>query len=147
MKPGTFKSADVKAGEEGFTLIELLVVLGIIALLAAVVAPQVIGYLGTARSDTAKAQLKNLESALELYYLDTGSYPTAESGLQALVAQPAGLASWKGPYLKKREALTDPWGKPYQYRVPGEHGSVDLFTLGRDGKEGGDGEDKDIVSW
>lgn len=136
-----------RSREEGFTLIELLVVLGIIALLAALVAPQVIRYLGTARSDTAKAQLKNLESAIELYYLDTGTYPSAESGLQALVAPPTGLASWKGPYLKKKEALFDPWGKPYQYRAPGEHGNVDLFTLGRDGREGGDGEDKDVVSW
>jgi general secretion pathway protein G len=140
-------STGPRAREEGFTLIELLVVLGIIAMLAALVAPQVIRYLGTARSDTAKAQLKNLESAVELYYLDTGTYPAAESGLQALVAPPNGLASWKGPYLKKKEALFDPWGKPYQYRTPGEHGNVDLFTLGRDGREGGDGEDKDVVNW
>jgi general secretion pathway protein G len=136
-----------RSREAGFTLIELLVVLGIIALLAALVAPQVIRYLGSARSDTAKAQLKNLESAVELYYLDTGTYPPAEAGLEALVAQPAGLGSWKGPYLKKKEALIDPWGKPYQYRVPGEHGNVDVFTLGRDGREGGEGEDRDIVSW
>lgn len=133
--------------QDGFTLVELLVVLGIIALLAALVAPQVIRYLGSARTDAAKAQLKNLESAVELFYLDTGTYPSTESGLEALVIQPAGLGSWKGPYLKKREALTDPWGKPYQYRTPGEHGTIDVFTLGRDGREGGDGEDKDIVNW
>jgi general secretion pathway protein G len=147
MKSGTSNGVQERSREAGFTLIELLVVLGIIALLAALVAPQVIRYLGSARSDTAKAQLKNLESAIELYYLDTGTYPSTETGLEALVAPPAGLASWKGPYLKKKEALTDPWGKPYQYRAPGEHGNVDLFTLGRDGREGGQGEDQDIVSW
>ena len=133
--------------EDGFTLVELLVVLGIIALLAALVAPQVISYLSGARSGAAAAQLKNLESAIELYYLDTGSYPPPEAGLEALVAPPAGLASWKGPYLKKRDGLVDPWGKPFAYANPGAHGSFDIFSLGRDGREGGEGEDKDIVSW
>jgi general secretion pathway protein G len=147
MKPVISADDRPSSREDGFTLIELLVVLGIIALLAALVAPQVIRYLGTARTDTARAQLKNLESAVELYYLDTGTYPSSENGLQALVAAPTGLASWKGPYLKKKEALFDPWGKPYQYRAPGQHGNVDLFTLGRDGREGGDGEDKDIANW
>ena len=133
--------------EDGFTLVELLVVLGIIALLAALVAPQVIGYLSGARSDAAAAQLKNLESAVELYYLDTGGYPPADAGLEALVVPPAGLASWKGPYLKKRDGLTDPWGKPFAYANPGTHGAFDIFSLGRDGREGGEGEDKDVVGW
>lgn len=134
-------------GEEGFTLLELLVVLGIIALLAALIAPQVIRYLSDARSKTAEAQLKNIESSIELYYLDNGAYPAGESGLMALVEAPANVPGWRGPYLKKREALVDPWGKPYAYRSPGEHGKFDLFTFGRDGKEGGTGEDKDIVNW
>jgi general secretion pathway protein G len=134
-------------GIEGFTLVELLVVLGIIALLAALVAPQVIGYMGGARADSAKAQLRNIESAIELYYLDTGEYPPQEPGLDALVAAPADVKNWRGPYIKKREGLVDPWGKRYQYRQPGEHGDFDLSSMGRDGREGGEEEDADIVNW
>jgi general secretion pathway protein G len=134
-------------GQAGFTLLELLVVLGIIALLAALVAPQVIRYLSDARSSTANAQLKNIESAVELYYLDNGRYPSAESGLVDLVTAPAGVAGWKGPYLKKKQGLVDPWGKPFVYVFPGAHGTYDIVSLGRDGKEGGDGEDRDLVSW
>jgi general secretion pathway protein G len=133
--------------EGGFTLMELLVVLGIIALLAAVVAPQVMRYMGDARSKTATAQLKNIEGSLELYYLDTGTYPSADVGLSALVDPQAGVPGWRGPYLKKREALLDPWGRSYVYRVPGEHGAFDLSSMGRDGKQGGEGEDRDILNW
>lgn len=133
--------------QAGFTLLELLVVLGIIALLAALVAPQVIRYLSDARSSTANAQLKNIESAVELYYLDNGRYPSTESGLADLVTAPAGVAGWKGPYLKKKQGLVDPWGKPFVYTFPGAHGSYDIVSLGRDGKEGGEGEDRDLVSW
>ena len=132
------------AHEQGFTLVELLVVLGIIALLAAMVAPQVIRYLGSARSETALVQLKNIESALELYYLDTGKYPEQ---LSALVEAPASATDWHGPYLKKSNGLLDPWGKPYSYKMPGEHGSFDLSSFGRDGVVGGEGEDKDLQSW
>jgi general secretion pathway protein G len=135
------------AADDGFTLIELLVVLGIIALLAALVAPQVIGYLSGARSQAAAAQLKNLESAVELYYLDNGVYPATDAGLGALVKAPSGLVGWKGPYLKRADGLVDPWGKPFNYTNPGVHGAYDIFSLGRDGREGGDGEDKDIVNW
>jgi general secretion pathway protein G len=134
-------------GEDGFTLTELLVVLGIIALLVALVAPQVIRYLSGARSQAAEAQLKNIESAVELYFLDTGGYPPADAGLEALVVPPANVPGWKGPYMKKRDGLVDPWGKPYTYRAPGQHGAYDVFSLGRDGREGGEDEDKDIVSW
>jgi general secretion pathway protein G len=133
--------------EAGFTLLELLVVLGIIALLAALVAPQVIRYLSDARSSTANAQLKNIESAVELYYLDNGRYPSAETGLEDLITAPASVAGWKGPYLKKKQGLVDPWGKRFIYTFPGAHGPYDIVTLGRDGKEGGDGEDRDLVSW
>jgi general secretion pathway protein G len=133
--------------EDGFTLVELLVVLGIIALLAALVAPQVIRYLSQARSETAAAQLRNIESAVELFYLDTGAYPPADVGLEGLMSAPVSVAGWKGPYLKKRDGLVDPWGKPFAYRQPGEHGAYDVYSLGRDGKVGGEGEDKDIISW
>jgi general secretion pathway protein G len=133
--------------ENGFTLIELLVVLGIIALLMALVAPQVIRYLSEAKSETASVQLKNLESALELYYLDTGEYPASEAGLHALVVSPAGAKGWRGPYLKRESGLLDPWGKPYTYKLPGEHGAYDIYSLGRDAALGGEGENKDLVSW
>lgn len=129
---------------DGYTLMELLVVLGIIALLVALVAPQVLRYLGDARSGTARAQMKNIESALELYYLDTGTYPTQQDGLAALVRQPPGLQSWKGPYLKQESGLVDPWGKPYGYATPGKSGPFELSSMGRDGQPGGSGEDADI---
>jgi general secretion pathway protein G len=141
------KEKNCQAQEDGFTLVELLVVLGIIAMLAALVAPQVIRYLGQARTDTASAQLKNVESALELYYLDNSQYPTSEDGLTALVTAPASAKSWRGPYLKRKDGLTDPWGKPFAYKFPGENGQYDVFSLGRDGQPGGDGEDKDLTSW
>ncbi len=133
--------------DEGFTLLELLVVLGIIALLAALVAPAVVRYLGAARGDAASAQLKNIESAVELYYLDVGTYPPNDVGIAALVEAPANVKNWRGPYLKKKEGLVDPWGKPFQYALPGKHGAYDILSYGRDGKEGGDGEDKDLVNW
>ncbi len=135
------------SAEEGFTLVELLVVLGIIALLAAVVAPQVIRYVSDARVETARVQLKNIESALELYYLDAGQYPTTEQGLEALVSAPAGLETWRGPYIKLKKGIVDPWGQTFSYEQPGEHGALDLFTLGRDKAVGGEGEDRDILNW
>lgn len=133
--------------DDGFTLVELLVVLGIIALLMALIAPQVLRYLSAAKSETGLAQLKNLESALELYYLDAGEYPTNEQGIEALNEAPANAKGWRGPYIKQKTGLLDPWGKPYVYRVPGQHGAFDLFSLGRDGADGGEGENKDLVNW
>lgn len=140
-------SSGKQTGTEGFTLTELLVVLGIIALLAALVAPQVVRYLSKARTDTATAQIKNIEGALELYYLDVGSYPLVNDGLEALFTSPANVLSWKGPYLKRRDGLADPWGRAYLYQSPGQHGDFDISSLGRDGHEGGKGEDADITSW
>ncbi|HEX8232262.1 MAG TPA: type II secretion system major pseudopilin GspG [Caulobacteraceae bacterium] len=133
--------------EAGFTLLELLVVLAILGLLAAIVAPQVLKYLGSSRSQTGKVQVENINAALELYRLDIGRYPTAQEGLQALVTAPATAATWNGPYLQKAAALTDPWGEPYAYRVPGRHGEVDVFTLGSDKVEGGKGEARDVGNW
>jgi general secretion pathway protein G len=133
--------------EDGFTLVELLVVLGIIALLAAVVAPQVIRYVSDARTATARVQLKNIESALELYYLDAGQYPTTEQGLDALVSAPSGVEGWQGPYIKLKKGIVDPWGQTFGYKQPGEHGTLDVFTLGRDKAAGGEGEAEDIVNW
>lgn len=132
---------------QGYTLVELLVVLAILGLLVALATPQVIKYLGSAKTDAAGIQIKNLVGILDLYHLGVGQYPTQEEGLQALVEQPPQTEKWNGPYLKNREALIDPWGNPYVYRIPGEHGEYDLYSLGADGKEGGEGEDQDVVSW
>ncbi len=125
----------------------MLVVLAILALFATFAVPQVLKYLGTARSQVARAQINNLVSAVELYFLDTGRYPDATTGLQALFTPPPGVAGWQGPYLKSERGLIDPWGRPYVYRYPGQHGKFDILSLGRDGKPGGTGEDADITSW
>jgi general secretion pathway protein G len=127
----------------GFTLLELLVVIVIIGLLAGYVAPRYFGQVGKSEVQVARAQLDSLEKALDQYRLDNRHYPTAEQGLLALVNPPAGEASWAGPYLKKM-LPNDPWGHPYVYRVPGSRTEYDLFSLGRDGKPGGSGEDADI---
>jgi general secretion pathway protein G len=129
----------------GFTLVELLVVMVIIGLLAALVAPRLFPKLGKGKQAAAKAQIELIGQALDHYRLDTGHYPTTEQGLNALVTNP-GVDKWQGPYLKKGLPL-DPWGKPYVYQYPGSHGEYDLYSYGRDGKPGGDGEDEDIVSW
>lgn len=133
--------------ERGFTLLELLVVLAILGLLAAIVGPQVIKYLGSSKSQTAHVQAKNIGAALELYRLDAGRYPTAEEGLQALVKAPPSDPAWNGPYIPDQAALTDPWGKPYLMKQPGEHGEIDVYSLGSDGAAGGTGEAKDVGSW
>jgi general secretion pathway protein G len=133
--------------QAGFTLIELLVVLVILGLLAAFAAPQVLNYLGRAKTDAARAQVQNIASILDLYRLEVGSYPTQLDGLEALLEQPPDAARWNGPYVKRRDALTDPWGRMYVYRYPGDHGAYDLYSLGADGGEGGDGEDQDVTSW
>lgn len=131
----------------GFTLIELLVVLMILGLLAGVVGPRVMKYMGGARSNTAKLQIEELGAGLDLFHLEIGRYPTTDEGLLALADRPSGINNWQGPYLKKKTIPSDPWGNTYQYRSPGENGDYDLFTLGRDNTDGGEGEDTDIVSW
>lgn len=130
--------------DSGYTLTELLAVLVILVLVIGLVAPQVIGYLSRAKSQTAQVQIENLASALDFYAFDTGSYPSEPLGLTALVENPEGVTGWSGPYLRKSEVPDDPWGRAYVYRVPGPNGPFDLYTLGADGAEGGDGEDADI---
>lgn len=126
----------------GFTLIELLVVLAILALLAGLVGPRVLNQLGGAKSKTAAVQIADLDKALELFKLDVGRYPSTEEGLQALQTKPASVASgWAGPYLKG-SLPTDPWGKPYAYKLEG--GAVLIQSLGADGAPGGDGENADL---
>lgn|SRR5215510_12670001 len=139
--------ASLDSTDAGFTLLELLIVLGILVLIATMAAPQVLGYLGQARTQTAQVQVKNIATALELFYLHNGGYPSEQVGLTALMKAPANAPNWRGPYLKGAEGLIDPWGRPYRYRVPGRHGDFDLYTLGRDNKEGGTGEDRDLKNW
>jgi general secretion pathway protein G len=133
--------------DAGFTLVELLVVLIILGLIAAFAAPQVIKYVGGAKSDSAKIQVERLSSVLDLYRLQVGRYPSDDEGLDALMDAPADASNWDGPYLKKADSLIDPWGRPYLYRFPGEHGDFDLYTLGADDQEGGEGENRDLTSW
>ncbi len=130
----------------GFTLLELLVVLVILGLLAGYVAPKYFSQVGKSEVTTAQAQIGALEKALDQYRIDTGHYPTTEQGLAALNAKPAEEPRWGGPYLKKA-VPNDPWGKPYQYRMPGEHSEVDVFSMGRDGAPGGSGDGADIGNW
>jgi general secretion pathway protein G len=123
------------------------VVLVILGMLAALAGPRVMKYVGGAKSDTAKLQIEEFSAALDMYKLEVGRYPNSQEGLQALVQAPAGASNWNGPYLKKSTVPKDPWGADYQYAAPGQHGPIDLFSYGADGREGGEGEDKDVVSW
>ncbi len=132
--------------QNGFTLIELLVVIIILGLLSALVAPKFFGKVDKAKQKTAKTQIELFGSALDEFRLDNGRYPTTAEGLEALRTKPGALANWDGPYLPKSIPM-DPWGKPYVYLSPGEHGPYDLLSYGADGAAGGDNNDKDIVSW
>jgi len=133
--------------EEGYTLLELLVVLAIIALLVGFVAPKMMGYLGRAKADAAKVQLHNVATALDLYRLDVGSYPSESEGLRALLEKPGSAEHWSGPYLQKADGILDPWGQPFIYKQPGQHGEYDMLSYGADKQPGGDGDDADITSW
>lgn len=133
--------------QEGFTLLELLVVLVILGLVAAFAAPQVIKFLGGAKTDSANIQIERLSGILDLYRLEVGRYPSEDEGLEALLVEPADAKGWNGPYVQKESTLEDPWGRPYLYRSPGENRDYDLYSLGADGVEGGEGEDQDVTSW
>jgi general secretion pathway protein G len=143
---GEFRNRNHKAGQSGFTLLELLVVMVIIGLLAAYVAPKYFSQIGKSETKTAMAQIDALGKALDQYRLDVGHYPDSEQGLAALFTKPTNEAKWDGPYLQKK-VPNDPWGKPYVYRQPGEHGEYDLLSYGKDGQPGGSGEDSDITNW
>jgi general secretion pathway protein G len=130
----------------GFTLLELLVVMVIIGLLAGYVGPRYFSQIGKSEVKVARAQIDALEKALDQYRIDAGNYPAAEAGLAALMERPANEPKWGGPYLKKAVPL-DPWGRPYLYKQPGDHGAVDVWSLGKDGQPGGSGEGADITNW
>lgn len=134
-------------GERGFTLVEILVVITIIGLIMALVGPRVLNYLGEAKVKAAKIQIESFSSTLDLFYLDTGRYPSTTEGLAALVQRPGGVQAWNGPYLKGAMIPNDPWGHPYIYRLPGEHGVYDIVSYGSDGQEGGTGTAADVTSW
>ncbi len=141
------RKATARAGERGYSLLELLVVLAILGLIIAIAAPRVIGYFDASKAKTAQIQISNIAAALDLYYLANGAYPSEQQGLKALVEKPEAIQSWDGPYLNRADGIIDPWGRPYLYKQPGTHGKFDVSTLGADGKEGGEAEDRDLGSW
>jgi general secretion pathway protein G len=135
---------DARLSERGYTLVEILVVLAIIGLLMGLVGPRILGQLSESKVKTARIQIDAFAAALDLHYLDTGRYPTSSEGLTALVQKPNGAANWNGPYLKSNVVPNDPWGRPYVYVFPGQHGTYDITSLGPEGREGGTAV---IVSW
>jgi general secretion pathway protein G len=132
------------AAQAGFTLVEMLVVLTIIALVLGLVGPRVLNYLGESRTKTAKLQIESFGSALDLFFLDAGRYPTSSEGLSALVQRPSGVDLWNGPYIKGGKVPPDPWGNAYQYRSPVERAAYEIVSYGSDGHEGGAGTAADI---
>lgn len=133
--------------QAGYTLLELLVVIIILGLLTATVGTVALNYLDRGKWETSKLRIDQVNSSLELFYLDVGRYPTEAEGLVALVEAPANLDDWRGPYLKKRDVLQDAWGVPFLYASPGQNGDVDIYSLGADKAEGGEDDNKDITSW
>lgn len=131
--------------QRGFSLMELLIVMVILGLIASLVGPKLFGKLGKAQQKTAKTQIEMLMSAMDAFRLDVGRYPTQQEGLTALVSDP-GVEKWDGAYLKKA-IPNDPWNNPYQYRNPGEHGEIDIYSYGRDNQPGGEKDNADIGSW
>jgi len=133
---GTERQRAARGDEQaGFTLVEMLVVITIIGLIMGLVGPRVLSYLSESKVKTARIQIQGFSAALDLYYLDSGHYPSASEGLAALVQKPEGSAIWNGPYLKANAVPNDPWGRPYVYRVPGRHGAYDIVSVGPDGHE------------
>jgi general secretion pathway protein G len=133
-----------RRGEGGFTLVELLVVLVILVLLASIIGPRVIGYLSSSRAKTAHIQIESLVTAMELFHIDVGRYPSSTEGLAALVKPPGNVPGWNGPYLSKGNVPQDPWGHPYIYQAGQNSNSFEIKSLGADGKEGGSDENADV---
>ena len=129
--------------QRGFTLVELLLVLVILALIAGLVLPGIIGKAESAKSKAAASQISRISMSVESFYLATGRTPTA---LDELVNEPSGVTGWNGPYIKN-SLLKDPWGRPYKYRTPGEHGDFDIMSFGADGQQGGEKNNADVTSW
>src|SRR3984893_7118611 len=132
--PQSRRRRPARHGESGFTLVEILVVITIIGMIMALVGPRVLNYLAESKVKAAKIQIESLSSALDLYYLDVGRYPSTSEGLAALAQQPGGVQAWNGPYLRSGTIPYDPWGHSYVYRSPGEHGSFDIVSHGAHGQ-------------
>jgi general secretion pathway protein G len=134
----------------GFTLIEIMIVMVIIAMLAALVGPRLIGALSSSKVKATKIQIETLSNAVDAFHLDVGRYPTQQEGLTVLLENPQAnrIPAWRGPYLKKMKIPNDEWGRPLTYEIPSKHGmGFDLYSLGADGKPGGSGDDADIGNW
>jgi general secretion pathway protein G len=147
LSPKTFglrRRGPRRRGQDGFTLVEMLVVITIIGLIMSLVGPRVLNYLSESKIKAAKIQIQSFSSALDLFYLDAGRYPSTSEGLTALVKPATGLAGWNGPYLKGGTVPNDPWGKAYAYRSPGERSAYEILSYGADGQEGGTGTAADI---
>ena len=138
------RKCEPDAGQQGFTLVEMLVVITIIGLIMGLIGPRVLNYLSESKVKTARIQLQSFASALDLFYLDAGRFPSTSEGLTALIRQTPGVAAWNGPYLKGGNVPKDPWNNGYVYRSPGEHGPYDIMSYGSDGQEGGSGVAADI---
>jgi len=135
------------AGIRGMTLIEILVVLTLIGIVMGIVGGNYLGQGEKAKAKAAKIEIEQIGQTLDLFRLEVGRYPTTQEGLQALITAPTGVTNWNGPYWKKSTLPKDPWTNEYKYASPGQHGAYDLWSYGADGKEGGEGTDKDITSW
>jgi general secretion pathway protein G len=144
-RKGAIDTGGKLRNQRGFSLMELMIVMVILGLLASLVGPAMFKKLGTAKQKTAKTQIGMLMTALDAYRLDIGHYPSQQEGMEALVVNP-GEEKWDGPYLKKG-VPADPWDNEYHYQYPGEHGEVDIFSLGADNREGGEKENADVGSW
>ena len=142
----TTMNTKLSLAQRGMTLIEILVVLVLIGIVMGILGGNFIGRGEKAKADAAKIEIGQIGQALDLYKLETGRYPSSSEGLQALVTAPAGATNWNGPYWKKSSIPKDPWGNDYRYTSPGQKGAYDIVSLGADGKEGGDGTNKDISS-
>jgi general secretion pathway protein G len=141
MSSAVARRARRRRGEDGFTLVEMLVVITIIGLIMALVGPRVLNYLSESKTKTAQIQIESFSSALDLFYLDNGRYPNSNEGLTALVRRPSNAGGWNGPYLKSGSVPTDPWGRAYVYRAPGERGPYEIVSLGASGQPNGTGSD------
>jgi general secretion pathway protein G len=145
--PSRLRLRKSRGGEAGFTLVEMLVVITIIGLIMGLVGPRVLSYLSDSKLKTARIQIRSLSSALDLYHLDNGRYPTAAEGLGALVQKPATATSWNGPYLSGTLVPSDPWGRPYVYKFPGQHGAYDIVSFGPEGREDETSATANVTSW
>jgi general secretion pathway protein G len=144
---GVSRRRGPRGRQSGMTMMELLAVLVIIGIVMGVVGSKFFGQAEEAKRKAAKIEINQIGQSLDLYKLEVGRYPTTSEGLQALITAPSGVSNWNGPYWKNGAAPQDPWKNDYKYTSPGQHGAYDIISMGPDGKEGGEGPDRDITSW